>query len=160
MHRDRTTNNDFVANRCACRMNVYVVRYDTNAGSIDENLVCFTPVNHLRIASDKLHTGGLGSSVHRLDDAPEIFHRQTFFQDKAGREIKRARSAHREIVHRSVNGEFSDIASGKKDWTDHERIGAERHAFAVQRKNCAVVEWLEQFVAKLWQHHLLDQLVT
>ena len=117
-------------------------------------------INHLRITSDKLHAGGIGRSVHRLDDAPEIFHRQSFFQDKAGREIKRARSAHREIVHRSVDGEFSDVAAGKKDRTDHERIGAERDAFAVQRKNCAVVEWLEQFVAKLRQHHLFDQLVT
>ena len=59
-----------------------------------------------------------------------------------------------------MNGEFSDIASGKKDRTDHERIGAERDAFAVQRKNCAIVHWLEQFVAKLRQHHLFDQLVT
>ena len=134
MHGDGSANNDLVANGRACRMDVYVVRHDADAGSIDENLVCFTPVNHLCIASDQLHAGGIGSSVHRLDDAPEIFHRQTFFQDKAGREIKRVRSAHRQIVHRPVNGEFSDIASGKKDRTDHERIGAERDAFAVNEK--------------------------
>ena len=100
--------------RCACRMDVYVFRNDADAGSVYENLVCFTPVNHLCITSDELDTCGIGSRVHRLDDAPEIFHRQTFFQDEPGREIKRPCSAHREIVHRSVNGEFSDIASGKK----------------------------------------------
>src|SRR4029077_9215479 len=160
MHRDRTANNDFVANGCACRMDVYFLRHDADARSVDENFVCFAAIDHLRIASDQLHTGGIGSIAHRLDDAPEIFHRKTFLQDKAGREIKRARSTHREIVYRPVNGEFSDIASGKKDRTDHERIGAERDAFAVQRKNCAVVEWLEQVVAKLRQYHLFDQLVT
>ncbi len=145
---------------CACRMDVYVVGYDANAGSVDENLVCLAAVNHLRITSDKLHSGGIGRSVHRLDDAPEIFHRHTFFQDKAGREIKRTRAAHREIVHRSVNSEFSDIAAGKKDRTYDERIGAKCDALPFNEKMAPSCSGSSSSLPKLRQHHFLNELVA
>ena len=41
----------------ARRMDVHLIRHNTDARSIDENFVRLAAIDHLRIAGDKLHTG-------------------------------------------------------------------------------------------------------
>src|SRR6476660_6450223 len=105
--------NEFIADRRSCGMDVYLVRHGANARSIDENFVRLPAIDYLRIAGHKFDAGVISRSMHRLHDAPEILHRQTFFQNKTGREIKGARAAHCQVVNRSVNSEFADVAAGK-----------------------------------------------
>ena len=59
-----------------------------------------------------------------------------------------------------MNSEPADVAAWEKYRAYDKRIGAERHASAIQRKNGAVMQWFQQFVSKLRQNHLLDELVA
>ena len=102
----------------------------------------------------------VGGLAHRLHDAPEIVHRQAFLENEADREIQRPRAAHGEIVDRAVDGQLADVAAGKKDRADDVGIGAEGQAVRADGKNRAVVQRLEQVVAKLRQHDFLDQLLA
>ena len=108
----------------------------------------------------KFDTGLRSRFAHRLNDPSEVLHCHPLFQDKTHRKIKRTRAAHGEVVDGSVNRQLSDVATGKKDRGYDIRIGAEGNLFAVQRENRAVVQRLEQRVAKLREHDLFDELMA
>ena len=59
-----------------------------------------------------------------------------------------------------MNSQFADVATGKENRTHDKRIGAEREAFSIQRKNGAVMQRFEQFISELRQNHFLNELVA
>src|SRR5262249_2161142 len=109
-------------------MNVYSVRNNPDAGRVDEDFVRLRAIDDLRIASHKRNAGLRRRVAHRRDDALEIVHGNTLFQDKTSRKINRARPAHGQIIHRAMDGELANIASWKENRTDDKRIGTKRNA--------------------------------
>jgi hypothetical protein len=59
-----------------------------------------------------------------------------------------------------MNSEPTDVAAGEKYRAYDKRIGAERYALAIQRKNGAVVQGFQQFVPELRHNHFFDELVA
>src|SRR5262249_39835629 len=98
-----------------------------------------------------------GGATDRGENAPEIFERETFFQDQREREAERSRAAHREIVDRAVDCELTDVTAREKDRRDDERVGRERDATFFDREDRLIVERLEERVSQRWQDRLLDQ---
>ena len=49
-------------------------------------------------------------------------------KNKCRGNVERLRSAHGQVVNRAVNGQIADIAAGKKNRRNHERIGGERRS--------------------------------
>src|SRR6476660_8358066 len=109
MNGDRPADDNFIADHRSCALDGHLVRNNAYARSIDENFVRLAAIDYLRGACDEFDAGVISRSMHRLHDAPEILHRQTLFENKTGREIKRARAAHRQVVNGPVNSEFADV---------------------------------------------------
>src|SRR5689334_23949888 len=111
MHGDGPTDNDFVANPRARRVDLDLVRHNSDARSVDKNLIGLATIDHFGVASHKLDLRAGRSFTHRLDDAPEIFHRQAFLEDKTGGKIERPRATHGEIVDRTVDRKSTRLNS-------------------------------------------------
>src|SRR5581483_3117365 len=156
---NRTIDDDFVTGLRAAGMNVYAGIDQPEAGGVDENFVALAAVHDLRITRHQADAGNLRCLSHGLNDAPEIGQRQALLKDERGRKIKRARAAHREVVDGAVDGQFADVATGKENWIDHKRVGAESEPGAIQRKHRAIVQGIEQIVFELRQDHFLNQLL-
>ena len=62
----------------------------------------------------------------------QFLHRQALLHDERGGKTERPGAAHRQVVHRSVDGQFADVAAGKKQRRHHERIGGEGDARAAR----------------------------
>ena len=58
---------------------------------------------------------------------------------KPALKIKRLRPGHRQIVHRAEDRQFADIAAGKEQRTDDERVGGEGEFLAADFEDGAVV---------------------
>ena len=117
---------DLVAGLRARRLDVDPFRHDADPGGVNENFIGLAAIDHLGVTGHQLHAGFVGCRAHRLHNPPEILHRDSFFKNETDRKIKRARPAHREVVNRAVNGQFSDIAAREKDRAHDIRVGAER----------------------------------
>jgi hypothetical protein len=131
-----------------------------DARRIDIEAIAFPTLHHLRIARDDRHSGGAGRFAHRPDNALKHFKGETFLENEAGAEPARPRSAHRKIVDRAVDGEPPDVATRKKQRTDHVRIRGERESRARRDvENGAVVPRIEGRVGKGRPEDPFDQLL-
>ena len=83
---------------------------------------------------------------------------QAFFQNECRRQIERARSTHGQIVHCAVDGQASDVAAGKEDRRDHERIGGESQAGTVDLQDRLIIELIQHGIGESRQEYFLDQL--
>ena len=128
MHGDLPADDDLVADLGARWLDVYAFRHEADAGGVDENLIGFAAVHDFSVPGDERDARLGGGTVHRLHDAPEIRHRQAFFEDEADGKMMWARAAHREVVNRAVNGQFPDVSAGKEDGADDIRVRAESDA--------------------------------
>ena len=119
------------------------VRDDADAGRVDEDAVAFAPIHDLRVAGHQLHACLGRRPLHRLHDAPQRLHRQAFFQDEACAQEARPRAAHRQVVHRAVDGQRADVAAGKEQRPHDVGIGRERQAAGARLEDRAVVPRVE-----------------
>ena len=103
MHRNRSAQQNLVADLRAAGMNIHTFRNDADPGGADENFVGFAAINHFCVAGHELHARCIRCFAHRLHNAPKVFHRQTFLQNESGGEMQRSGPAHREIVDRAVD---------------------------------------------------------
>ena len=85
------------------------------AGGIDKYLIAFTLFHHFCIAGHNLHPGLFAGSFDRNQDLPEILHAQAFLQDKAQGEVLGDRATHSQVVHRTVDRQFTDVPTWKKN---------------------------------------------
>jgi len=160
VHGNRPADDDLVAGLRSPWSDIDAINQYSDAGGVDENLIGLAAIHDFRVAGHKLDSRGVSRLPHRLHDAPEIFHRRSFFEDKSNREIERSRPAHGEVVDCPVHREFADVAARKEDRADHVRVGAEGEPGTIDRKNRAVMQRLEQFIPELRQHHLLHELMA
>lgn len=108
--------------------NVVGVFNHAYAAGIDKNTIAFAPIHNFGISGDDAHASPPGRPLHGLDDIPEGFHRQPFFEDEPDAEVEGPRSAHGEIINGAMDGEGADITAGKKQGLDHVGIGGEGDA--------------------------------
>ena len=106
-----------------------------------------------------MHAGGFGRLLQALHHRPERFHREPLFEDEAAAQVDRTRAAHRQIVHRAVDRQRTDVAAGKEQRMHDVGIRGESQPRAAQFKDRAVVPRLRQRAVEGRQNHLLDQLV-
>ena len=81
----------------------------------------------------------VGRRAHRRHDAAERLHGQPLFQDEARAEVKRPRPGHRQVVDGPVDRQRADVAAGKEERADDERVGGEGQAGAADLDHGAVV---------------------
>ncbi len=82
-------------------------------------------VDDLGVAGDELNVRFATRLGQRPDDPPQIVHRQAFFEDEGRRKVEWDRTADRQIVHRAVHSQTTDVAAGEEQGPDHERVGGE-----------------------------------
>ena len=58
---------------------------------------------------------------------------------KPGAQVERPRPGHRQVVHRAEDGQLADVAAGKEQRPDHERVGGEGQPGAADLDHGAVV---------------------
>ena len=87
--------------------------------------------HHLGVAGHDLHAGLARRRGHRSRDAAQQVDRQAFLDDRGAGQIERDRAADRQVVDRAAHGQLADVAAGKHQRIDHERVGGERQPVAV-----------------------------
>ena len=126
VHRDWAADDDLVAGPCARAGWMFTPFGTTPMPEVLMKILSPLPRSTTFVSPVTSFTPAvIGRGTHRLHDAPEILHRQTFLQNETGREIKRARAAHGEIVNGAMNGQLADVAAREKNRADDKRIGAE-----------------------------------
>ena len=134
-------------------------RHDTDAGGVDEQAVGLAALDHLGVAGDDGDAGGARGFAHRAGNAIEIGERKALLDDEAGGEIERTRAAHGDVVDGAVDGERADVAAGKEQRRDHERIGRHHHAAGRDIEGGLVVAARQHRVVEGRAENLLDQLL-
>ncbi len=98
-----------------------------------------------------------GRSRHRCRDPPQVSVRETFFENECRAQKQRPRTAHRQIVHRPVHRQRSDVAAGKKQRLDHERVRGEGDARSADLENRLIVHAIEHRVREQRQKNVAQQ---
>ena len=83
--------------------------------------------------------------------------REALLEDEARRQCHRSRAGHGQVVHRSVDREVADAATGEEQWRDDVPIGREREPPAEQVQYGAVLEEFEHGIAKGFEEDRLDE---
>src|ERR1700756_2903443 len=157
---DVAAQNDLVAWTGAVRRDVYRLLHHPNSCRRDEDLVALAAVHHLGVAGDEFDASIFSRLAHGLHDAAQFLSGKTFFEDEGCSQIERPRTTHGQIVNRSVDGQPPDVATREKQGRDHEGIGGERQARAVDFEHGLVVQLVEYGIAEPRQEHALEELGT
>ena len=131
-----------------------------DARRIDKDSVALALVDDFRVAGDQLHVGFGGGLLHRGNDGAECFHLESFFENESCAQVERARAAHREIVHRAIDGEIADIAAGENQGADNEGIRGEGQARSIYRDDRAIMPLLEHGIAEGRHEDFFDELMS
>ena len=91
------------------------VLQDADARRVDEDAVTLPFVDDLGIARYDIDAAVAGGGAHRRHDAPQVVDGEAFLQDEGCGKMERTGAAHREVVHRSVHGERSDVAAREEE---------------------------------------------
>ena len=87
----------------------------------------------------------------------KFFGEQALFQDERRRKIQRTGAAHGEIVDRAVDCQSADVAAGKENRRNHERVGGESQARAVDLDDGLVIQLVQYRIGEGREKNLLDQ---
>ncbi len=113
---------------------------DPDPGGVDKNLVALAPRNHLGIAGNNAHLGLVRCGSHRLEDFTQVIQLEPFFQDQTHTDRQRSRAAHRQIIDRTIDGQVTDVATGKNNRIDHITVGRECYPAGVYSgKNRSII---------------------
>ena len=139
----------------------------------DVHLVTGTLRNHLGVPGNNAHPGTLSGGAHRLGLVAQFRDGQPLFQNECHGNNRRFRTRDCEIVHRSVDREFTDAATGKVNGVDHVRIGGKRQGRGVgtrsttrcgasssqvrQRKHRRIPARIQHLIAVTVVEHVLHQ---
>lgn len=120
----------------------------TNAGRIDEDLVCRALADDLGVAGDDLHACFLGRLADRADRLPQPRQRQTGLQDQAERQVAWGCAHDGEVVNGAADSDLADIAIAEEGRLNHERVRGDRKPLARQPDNRAIlhlahIDWAE-----------------
>ena len=130
----------------------------TETGGRDVEPVAVSLLNHLRVTGHNLHARLMRGAGHRFDDLFKLRDFETFFEHEAGRDIERLRAAHRDVIHRTGNGEGSDVAAREEERTDHVSVAGNDRGALDFREERAVVPLIKNRVREVLAEHLSDQL--
>jgi len=124
---------------------------------VDEEAVALALVDHFGVARHQLYARRAARPGHRGGDAPQVVHRQPFFEDEARRQVQRLRPAHRQVVDRAVHGQAADVAAGEEQRADHKRVGSEGQPRPVDIQHGLVVERGQRWIVEERHEQVLDQ---
>ena len=125
----------------------------------NEEPVGLAPGHHLGIAGDDAYTGLPGGGGHGLHDPAQDVHRQPLLDDEAGGEVAGLRTHHREVVHRPVDRELSDVAARKDQRAHHIGVGGKREAVSCDGEHRGLLLGGEQRIGKRRREETVDQVV-
>ena len=128
-----------------------------DAGGIDEHQVGRPLRDHFGVSGYDPDTGGLGCRGHGLHDPFQSPPGEAFFQNKRGRKVKRLGAPHGQVVHRSVHGQFPDVAAGKEQGRYHESIRGYRQLTGREFQDRAVFQLFGFLAAEMFQKEIGDQ---
>lgn len=128
--------------------------------SVDEELIPFTMLHHFGIARDDGDLGSLCGFLEGLDDPAERVDRQALLDNQRKAEMRRSGSNHGEIVYRSVDRQFPNVASGKEKGPNDIGVGCESKAALGCFDARAIVQGVEGRVRKRGEKHLLDKVMS
>jgi hypothetical protein len=86
------------------------------------------------------HACALRRRGHRLDFRAQRLARQARFEDEARHQRVRARAGDRQVVERSVDGEFADRSAVEPQGANDVAVGRRRHARAAERQHGGIRE--------------------
>ena len=111
-------------------------------------------LDHLRVTCHDLYARFVSGAGHRFDDLLKLRDFKTLFAHEAGREVTRLRAAHRDVIHRTGNGEGSDVAAREEERTDHVSVAGNDRGALDFREECAIVSLVENRVREVLAEHL------
>jgi len=101
-----------------------------------------------RSAAAEMHSGFARRLRHAAHDLGEARDREAFLKNEARAQIQGLCAAHRQIVHRPVNGQPSNVAARKKYRGDHKRVSSKCQASATDRDHCLVIELVQNGISE------------
>ena len=119
---DRAGNQDSIS-RLNARQAGQAVFLKADAGGVDVQPVTPAFFHHLGVSGHDFDACFLGRVSHAVADLLEIGNRVAFLENESAAEIKRRRTACRDIVHCAANGESTDISTWEKVRRNNEAIG-------------------------------------
>src|ERR1035441_10528423 len=155
---DRTAQQHLVPGTGAVGGKVDSFWHQPNSCRVDEQPIALTFLDDFGIASHNLHARVRRRLAQRIHHAPEFIHREALFDDEGGAQKQRRCAAHRQIVHRAVNGERTDVAAGKEQWLHYEGIGGDGETLAVHIHDCLVIQARQHRILKRRQEDVANQL--
>ena len=155
---DRTAEQHLVAGTGAVGGKVDSLRHKSNSCRVDEQPVALAFLDDLGIARNNLHARFRCRPAQRIHHAPEFVHRKPFFDDEGGAQKQRRCAAHRQIVHRAVNGERADVAAGKEQRLYDEGIGGDGQTLAVHIDDGLVIQTRQHRILERRQEDVANQL--
>ena len=126
-----------------------------DAGGVDEKLIALAALDHLGVAGYDLHTRFLRSEADRHQYLPEIGHSQAFLQNETQGQVLRYGPAHSQVIDGAVNGQFADVAAGKKDRRHDKAVGRKGHGTA-KVEHGPVVPLVEPVVRQQFEHPAVE----
>ncbi len=129
-----------------------------DAGGVDEHPVAFAALHHLGVAGDDAHPRCPRCARHGLHNALEVGQWKPGFQDEAGGEMQRPGAGHRQIVHRAMHRQRTDVAAGKEQRRNHVAVGGQGDAAGRQVQAGLIVALVEPGIAERRREQFLDQL--
>ena len=114
---DRAAHEDDVARRARARGEITTPGGTiADARHVDEDAVALAAVHDLRVArDDRARPRRRRRAASRPTIRPRSAIGRPSSRMKPGRERERLRAAHREVVHRAVDGEGADVAAGEEE---------------------------------------------
>ena len=155
---DGPADDHHVARLGALGPDVDPVGEDPDPGRVDVDAVAVTAIDHLRVPRDQFHAGAGRSGGHRLDDHPELGHREALFEDEAGADEPGLGAAHRHVVHRPVDRQFADVPSGKEPWPYDEGVRREGDAARTDLQDGGISQFGEFFAPEGGDEEVVDEL--
>ena len=133
---------------------------DADACRVNEQPVAFAFVHDLRVASDDLHAAALRRlACMDCTTRQQRFHRQTFLNDESGAQVKRARAAHGQVIHRAVDRHRADVAAGEEERAHDIGIRRERELAGRRLEHCADRAARRAIRCRTPQEDILDELM-
>ncbi len=79
---DFAGNDDDIARLRQIRRDIYSFGNNADAARVNKNAVAFAALDNFRVAGHDAHICNERGAAHRIDNSAEIFHLETFFDDK------------------------------------------------------------------------------
>ena len=118
-------------------------RDESNSRSVHEQSVAASFFHDLGVAGDDNHRRQGGSDANGFHNPAEGIERKPFFEDERKAQKKRFGAAHRQVIHRSVHRQRSDVAAGKEQRLHDERVCCKRDSRSAELHDGLVIQPFE-----------------